>query len=130
MRFEAFRFASFAIGVTLIIGLVRGGAGYLYCPFMDEVVSAHCCAPAHADTTSFEAPDCCEARILGTLPAARDAARPHVAAAAPVHSVIRALERASTRQGPSPAPRLARRGLGPAPPDQRARAARSMVSLS
>ncbi|HEY1694325.1 MAG TPA: hypothetical protein VGG39_19280 [Polyangiaceae bacterium] len=60
------------LGVSLVVGVLRGGSHYFYCPFMDVVVTEHCCTGARARdrATTVEAPDCCEARTIGVLPSA------------------------------------------------------------
>jgi hypothetical protein len=70
-RREAAPFVAFVAGVALVVGILRGGAHYFYCPYMDVIVLEHCCESAPpSDAPSIEAPDCCQEKTLGEVPSA------------------------------------------------------------
>lgn len=129
LRREAWRLAALAIAIVLFVGVLRGGARYLYCPVMDEVVSEHCCAEAQRDAEpGIEAPDCCESHGIAALPASDAfAAGPRVADA----PLLAVLPPPAIARAPSAAPRDVRdalaRAAGPPVPD--GRAARLVVLL-
>jgi hypothetical protein len=67
---------------VLLLGVVRSGAHYMYCPGMQRVAPTSCCAkhgPAaddHASTPQVRSQDCCRELTLDNLPPANDATRP------------------------------------------------------
>lgn len=57
----------------MLLGIVRGGSRYFYCPMMGQSFDDACCASAEHDDDatsgpSVERPDCCQAKRLGKLP--------------------------------------------------------------
>jgi hypothetical protein len=116
------------LGVSLVVGVLRGGSHYFYCPFMDVVVTEHCCTGARGGATTVEAPDCCEARTIGVLPSAGSlppvpgiAAASCVAVLPAVHDVAVVATRIPVRFTVS--------STGPPPSIGAQRAARRMVLL-
>lgn len=82
---------------ALIATMVRGGARYFFCPPMQAVMDAPCCGADanHAadgedadDASSVRAPDCCQERRYGTLPAFAGAS---AAAPPPMSAVVAVL---------------------------------------
>ena len=69
-RREGARLLALVVGFALVVGILRGGSHYLYCPFMDVVVTEHCCSGSRGEAGTITAPDCCEAETIGTLPSA------------------------------------------------------------
>ena len=71
LRALAARVASFVATMVLLVGVVRSGARYFYCPMMNVAMEDSCCASAAhraGDAPAIETPDCCQAKRLGTLP--------------------------------------------------------------
>ena len=73
-RVLAARGGVFVVALAVILGVVRGGARYFYCPMMGQAFDDACCASAEAHDDddragpAFERPACCQAKRLGTLP--------------------------------------------------------------
>lgn len=72
------RAASVIVAVVMLVGVLRAGSRYVYCPSMQMVTDAPCCAgdghrghrDADGDTTiELRSRDCCEQHVLGKLPA-------------------------------------------------------------
>ena len=79
-RRELARFCALMLGLTVLVGALRGGTHYFYCPFMNAVVTEHCCAaldePAAGDERgAVMAVDCCQDETTATLPSAESTAR-------------------------------------------------------
>jgi hypothetical protein len=102
------------MALAFLVSLASAGSRYFYCPFMDAVVSEHCCAGRSADRVSTaEQPDCCEVRILSGLPAARAGNGPPELPVASLVAVIAPIaDRSSSALSPTLRP-LARSGLSP-----------------
>ena len=70
------RLAAAFVAVAMLVGVLRAGATYVYCPSMDRVMDAPCCAGdrrAHHDDTGpaqLRSRDCCEQHVLAKLPTA------------------------------------------------------------
>jgi hypothetical protein len=133
VRSELSRLAAIALAVTFVLGVVRAGARYFYCPIMDAVVSAHCCPRADADRTESPAlvdDECCDVRTNAALPAGTAAAPAPELAAAPLLALLPAPSAldAGTRVVASHAMHAYRTGP-PAIAHARERVARSMVAL-
>lgn len=119
--------AAIALGVALLAALLRGGARYLFCPMIDDVVDETCCSPAHDADAALRAPDCCETRTVGVLPSAQSSApAPHVAPA-PVLASLPAVSEVC-RGALVARASFVREPTGP-PPLPSQRPARSMVFL-
>lgn len=74
MRRAAAAVAAALLAVVVLVGVMRAGARYFYCPMMRVVIDAPCCAGDGRNdedlTGSVEvrSRDCCEERVLGKLP--------------------------------------------------------------
>jgi hypothetical protein len=70
------RVAAAILVVVMLVGVLRAGDRYFYCPTMRAVIDAPCCAgDRHSDdddTAALEvrSRDCCEEHRLGSLPSA------------------------------------------------------------
>lgn len=75
LRHESARVASLVVALVVLVGVLRGGARYVYCPSMQMITDAPCCAgDRHSEhdadaTRELRARDCCEQHVIGTLPA-------------------------------------------------------------
>jgi hypothetical protein len=76
MRAWLARVASVVVAVVMLVGVLRAGSSYVYCPSMKMVTDAPCCAgDGHhrgddGDSTSeVRSRDCCEQHVLAKLPA-------------------------------------------------------------
>jgi hypothetical protein len=119
------------LGVAVVVGILRGGSHYLYCPYMDVVVAEDCCSEARGlvKGSTIEAPDCCEARSIGALPsAAGTSTAPTVAAASQV-AVLPAVQALAHCIAPAHVASSDRPLTGPPPLENAERAARLMVFL-
>lgn len=76
MRREVGRTLAVFVGFAFLVGVLRGGSRYLYCPFMDAIVSQSCCERAPHHEVAVDEPDCCEAHVLGVLPSAMGPSAP------------------------------------------------------
>ena len=86
-RFAA-RVAAGVVTIVVLVGLLRGGARYFYCPMMHAVIDAPCCPgdgqaglesldQRHdGETAELRARDCCEEHVLAKLPKAAAGAAP------------------------------------------------------
>ena len=65
------RCAVLVLAMAVLLGVVRSGARYVYCPMMDAVLATSCCdrGESHGDAPAVEAPECCQAKRLGAMPA-------------------------------------------------------------
>jgi hypothetical protein len=109
------------LALVMLVGVMRAGARYFYCPTMHMVIDRPCCAgdgdPRRADEDAFVAEvrsrDCCEEHVLGKLPSAAVSSAtpladvPLLAVVAPLFVPVRALPLAApsrfehdTRAGP------------------------------
>ncbi len=115
LRHEAGRCTALIFTLALVACVARAGARYFYCPFMNSVAAAHCCAQDRPGQSSAVHPvDCCEVRTIGKLASASAGAPPSGVPAAPVVCVLAARERGAT--APTPAGRLVMAsGLSPPP---------------
>ena len=129
IRLELARVLAIVLGLAVIVGVLRGGSHYLYCPFMDEVVSEHCCAQSHEDASTFEAPDCCQTKEIGTLPSAREIAPTPELPAPLLLAFLPPLRDLAVEARHAPPPRFEIVGTGPPSPPRAKRAARLMVFL-
>ncbi|MFO0739588.1 MAG: hypothetical protein U0270_27060 [Labilithrix sp.] len=60
------------VAAVLLLGVLRSGARYVYCPMMNAVVAASCCdrGEAHYEgTPAVEGSDCCQQRRTAAMPA-------------------------------------------------------------
>ena len=70
------RAASVIVAFVMLVGVLRAGSRYVYCPSMQRVIDAPCCAgdrhAAHGEddvVIELRSRDCCEQHVLGKLPA-------------------------------------------------------------
>lgn len=75
------RVAAALVAVVMLVGVLRAGASYVYCPSMQRVADAPCCSGdrAHHDVAAandgavamqVRSRDCCEKHVVGQLPSA------------------------------------------------------------
>jgi hypothetical protein len=127
MRREGARLLAVVVGFALVVGILRGGSHYLYCPFMDVVVTEHCCSESRGSADTVTTPDCCETETLGTLPSASGVAPWPELPALPLVAVLSPYEPPG-RESLSAATRAVIEPTGP-PMRAAQRAARLMVFL-
>ena len=122
------RFVAAMLGLALLVGVLRGGSHYFYCPLMGAVTSEHCCEVSRSDASTVQVADCCEVRTIGTIPAASAVAPSPELAGAPLLAVLSPLhDHLSTGAIVAPSKRVGIERTGP-PPLAIQRAVRSMVS--
>jgi hypothetical protein len=128
IRRGGLRLVAAVLGLALVVGLLRGGSRYFYCPFMDAVTSEHCCSVSRSDTSTVQAADCCEVETIGAIPSAKTVTPSPELACAPLLAVLSPPHDLSTGSLVAPASRIGIERTGP-PPLGAQRAVRSMVSL-
>lgn len=105
------------LAVLVLVGVLRAGASYSYCPTMEMVTDAPCCpGDRHAEhqeaagSPQLRARDCCEKHVVGKLPSVDGiGATPHVLPPALV-AVTASSAAALDRAGTSTRPRIAHDG--------------------
>jgi hypothetical protein len=104
------------LALALLANLASAGSRYFYCPFMDAVVSEHCCASRSVEQVrTLQQPDCCEVRTLDGVPAALASTYPSDLPIAPLVAVVGPVAgRAVIALSPA-FRRMARSGLSPPP---------------
>jgi hypothetical protein len=121
LRFSSVRVLAAVVALVTLLGVLRSGAAYFYCPMMGMSSGTACCEGTHerreeAPDPAIENTHCCESRRLGTLPSAAGATSVEVGVA-PVLAVLPPLPpRAvpvSDRSAKAPVHRVR---AGPAPP--------------
>jgi hypothetical protein len=94
MRAWLARVASIVVAVVMLVGVLRAGSRYVYCPSMNMVTDAPCCAGDrhHRDdddsTSELRSRDCCEQHVLGKLPAVGTTAHAPQPFAAPLLAIL------------------------------------------
>lgn len=93
LRVALVRLATAAVALATLFGVLRAGASYVYCPMMDRISDAPCCAADrehHSETIGPElrTPDCCEHRVLAKLPPSGSVAKPTPSVAAPLVATV------------------------------------------
>lgn len=73
VRTLARRVAALFATLVLLVGIVRSGVRYFYCPMMGATMEDACCPSTHGENAASDAPaidasDCCKAKRLGHLP--------------------------------------------------------------
>lgn len=134
-RIFATRTVLVVAALTILLGVVRGGSRFFYCPVMHLAFDAPCCSPERGDelaetgAPAVEAPDCCQERHQRAMPATSVASASHGdVAPAPCVAIMTTAELAASRGAPSAA--LGHRPpvrAGPSPPSARERRAELMV---
>lgn len=83
LRAIAVRIGVVVMAFVVVVGLLRGGGSYFFCPMMNEVSDAPCCdehgREGDRDVSGVRAPDCCQAKRLATLPRWAASSLPDVA---------------------------------------------------
>lgn len=135
LRFVASRAVLVVAALTILLGVVRGGSRFFYCPVMDLAFDAPCCSPPRgaelADTgaPAAEVPDCCQEKHQRAMPATSVATASHGAIApAPCVAIVNAAHLAAMNGAANVA--LGHRPpvrAGPSPPSARERRAELMV---
>jgi hypothetical protein len=93
------RVAAALVALVVLFGVVRAGASYVYCPIMQQITEASCCAgdregdDATADSTAdvgaeVRSRDCCEHHVLGELPKTAAPSVPTPLLATPLVAVL------------------------------------------
>lgn len=87
------RLATTAVALVTLFGFSRAGASYVYCPMMERISDAPCCAAdleEHSETAGPEvrSPDCCEHHVLAKLPPSGSIAKPAPSFAAPFLAML------------------------------------------
>lgn len=110
------RVAAALVAVVVLVGVLRAGARYSYCPTMQMVTDAPCCSgdrrghDEDAAAMQLRSRDCCEQHVLGKLPtAAGTSVAPHLAAPALV-TVLAAPTAHPRERGPGARHRLDHEG--------------------
>lgn len=73
------RVAAALLAVVMLVGVLRAGASYVYCPSMQTVSDAPCCSgdrrAHHDDAPAMEmrSRDCCERHVVDKLPSSAGA---------------------------------------------------------
>lgn len=129
LRRETTRVVGVVLAIAFVLGIVRGGSRYLYCPFMDAVVTEHCCSDATSGQSAIEATDCCQPRTIGTLPIAGATAQPPELSTSSLLAVLPAAHEMSTGVSFTPPSRFGPERTGPPPRPRSERTARLMVFL-
>lgn len=85
VRRVAARVAAGLFAVVVLVGFLRGGARYFYCPMMQAIIEAPCCpGDRHVDhdhegeAAEVRSRDCCEAHVVAKLPKAAVVGAPMV----------------------------------------------------
>ena len=128
VRRESVRLLALLVGVALLVGILRGGSHYLYCPFMDAVVTQDCCSRSGPEPGTITARDCCETETIGTLPSASGTAAGPQLPMLPLVAVLPAFELPGAESA-SFATRTVLEPTGPPPMRAAQRAARFQVFL-
>lgn len=93
LRVALVRLATAAVALVTLFGVLRAGASYVYCPMMERISDAPCCAADRAQHSRMEAPelrapDCCEHHLLAKLPPSGSTAKPAPSFAAPFLAMV------------------------------------------
>lgn len=126
------------VAFVTLVAMLRAGSSYVYCPSMQRVMDAPCCAgdsliggdDGDGDTaTELRSRDCCEHHVLGSLPSVGSLGSPPHLLASPILAVLPAPTVALHRSAPFAALRLHHQGRAGPMVSARHRA-ELMVSLS
>lgn len=118
--------------IVLLVGVLRAGASYFYCPMMQATFDAPCCDRGHHDegdddgAPGIDHAACCEGKRLGALPTSERLHESEPVATAPITGVTPAVPAALD----GPLARPAARDLYPARAGpQRASARRATLMI-
>jgi hypothetical protein len=115
------RLLATVVALITLLGVLRSGAAYFYCPMMGMSSGAACCQGTlerreEAPEPAVEDTHCCESRRLGTLPSASGTSGVELAVA-PIAAVLPPLPTRAVpiaaRSAKAPVERVR---AGPAPP--------------
>ena len=83
VRRIAARVAAGLFAIVVLVGFLRGGARYVYCPMMQAIIDAPCCSGDRHDgdgdgdhegeAAAVRSRDCCEEHVVAKLPKAAGA---------------------------------------------------------
>jgi hypothetical protein len=87
------RVAAALVALIVLVGVLRAGASYVYCPMMQQISEASCCAGDReadddATTATIASRDCCEHHVLGKLPKTAAPSVPTPLLATPLVAVL------------------------------------------
>jgi hypothetical protein len=127
------------VALVVLFGMLRAGASYVYCPIMQQITEASCCAGDREDDAAaasldamraeVRSRDCCEHHVLGELPKGAAPSVPTLLLATPLVAVLPAPSVEVTFAASNPAAHFEHEGR--AGPRAAARhRAELMVSLS
>lgn len=129
------RVGAAVVAVVMLVGVLRAGASYVYCPMMKIVMDAPCCSGDRraeheaSDAAQLGARDCCEHHILARLPSAGATSAPPHLLAAPLVAVLPAPTLDPHRSAPDARVRFDHEGRA-GPMASARHCAELMVSLS
>jgi hypothetical protein len=121
LRFLRVRVLAVVVALVTLLGVLRSGAAYFYCPMMGMSSGTACCEGRHerredAPEPAVENSHCCESRRLGTLPSAAGTSAVDLGVA-PIAAVLPPLPpRAVPMLGRTAEAPVHRVRAGPAPP--------------
>jgi hypothetical protein len=135
-RFLASRAVLVVAALTILLGVLRGGSRFFYCPVMHLAFDAPCCAPDREPTDERDAhgpavdrADCCQEKHQRAMPATSVPSASHAdVPPAGCMSVVRGADLGAGKATPVDA--LAHNHpvrAGPSPPSARERRAALMV---
>lgn len=130
------RLVAAVVTVIMLVGVLRAGASYFYCPEMGSVAPAPCCSHgsgSHDETGAAElrGAGCCEEHVLAGLPSAATASVTPDLLSAPLVAVLPALSAMVPELGAPPEGRFAYDGrAGPTAIALARHRAELMVSLN
>ena len=84
VRAIAARLGAITVAFVLLVGVLRSGKSYFFCPMMTAVFDAPCCGgDEHGDdhddrVSEVRAPDCCQAKRIGNMPSSALSSVPDV----------------------------------------------------
>jgi hypothetical protein len=116
--------------VALLSATLLAGNRYFYCAAMQTSLARSCCheAPRDGEGAHVDRADCCESRVIASLPSAEQREAAPVPGA-PLAVLFVAARQPRTALAPLPEPPLERARWGREPPDKRQVQARVMVFL-
>ena len=74
--------------LAMIVGILRAGSTYLYCPFMGAMAVDACCSHATTERSTVDRNDCCELHRLPSLPNSESVSTRVAVAPSPLVAII------------------------------------------